>query len=77
MVILWPFVKFCVHLVHFFQVWYQAPKKSGNPVRDLIQDERTQGLLSITWLPKIPQAKCKTEIPAFSIFRGAAGTESS
>jgi hypothetical protein len=29
--ILLPFGTFCIHLVHFFRLWYHVPKKSGNP----------------------------------------------
>jgi hypothetical protein len=27
----WPFGTFCVHLVHFFQLWYHAPRKIWQP----------------------------------------------
>jgi hypothetical protein len=29
--ILWPLGTFCVHLVHFFQSWYNAPRKIWQP----------------------------------------------
>jgi hypothetical protein len=27
--LLWPFVTFCVHLVHFFRFWYHVPTKKN------------------------------------------------
>jgi hypothetical protein len=29
--ILWPFGTFCVHLVHFFWIWYHVPRKIWQP----------------------------------------------
>jgi hypothetical protein len=29
--ILWPFLTFCVHLIHFFRFWYHVPRKIWQP----------------------------------------------